>query len=147
MDSTAKSSKGGRGEDDPLIPCHRLDPEAMPPEDCFDAYFDATADMQAVKVLDPQARQEGLRSTTWLLDNLVVVEADIPAVVTDTTPQHLRRFDNDLVSLSIGSGPACYLIMDDDCFATGDLHLSDFTRPQREGDPRRRAVLHGLPSL
>jgi AraC-like DNA-binding protein len=134
QDHPAKRNQTGR--DDPVIRCHRLTPGTMKPEDTFDEFWDASAEVYDATIPDlPEARKRGVEAATWRLDNLVFVGAELSAFTCSRSRQRVRDCDMGFIQLSIGEGAADgRLVVGDTVYTTAQngAYLNDFSAAHTE---------------
>lgn len=115
------------------IPCARLDPAHMRPEDRFDAYFDASAQLSDLVVDEPGNRRKGVEAQSWLLDDLVFVDARVCSHTMRRRRKHLRQSERALLVLAHGP-ETTHILLEDRLVVlnAGAFHLTDHSREQTE---------------
>ncbi|MDT8320044.1 MAG: AraC family transcriptional regulator [Xanthomonadales bacterium] len=134
MDKNDKSNSAAAitpGESRP-IPCERLDPAQMRPEDRYDAYYEASAEMSEL-IDQRENRKQGVEAQVWLLDDLVFLDARVCSHTMLRRKKHLRQSECDLLFLTYGPGTTHVLLEDQlAVLDAGALHLTDYARERIE---------------
>lgn len=132
----APSSGSPSGRDDPLIPCDRLCRSTVRPEDTFDAFWDASAEVYDIAIPDLETeRKRGLDAAAWRLDNLVFVKADLSPNSCSRSRKRVQDCNMNFLQLSVGEGaPESRLIVGDTIYSTtgAGAYLTDFAQPHTE---------------
>lgn len=114
------------------IPCARLDSAHMRPQDRYDAYYEASAEMSDL-VDRPENRRKGVEAQVWKLDDLVFLDARVSPHTMIRRRKHLRQSERDLLFLTHGPGTTHVLLKDQLAVLDADaLHLTDYARERIE---------------
>lgn len=129
-----KTSDATTGPAAGKIPFLELNPGWMIPEECFDAYFDATAELSDLFIPNPRDRMAGVEARSWLLDNLIFIDARVCAHTMYRRSRHLRQSESTLISLIIGSGRSSHMLLEGRSLEldSRSFHFIDFSREQVE---------------
>lgn len=116
------------------IPFEELHPDRMTAEERFGAYFDATSQLCDITIAESTNSHSQVFARSWLLDNLVLLDACVPAHTTSRRRKHIHRSQCDMVVLMCGPGRPTRLLIDQSPVMLDQdaFHLTDYSREQVE---------------